>query len=77
MLGSDGGQHCGLIVLGGTGLVGLLHLDGAGAGLLSGFCALRAIAAPRPTSTEHAERPGDRWQRGSCQASALRAMPKK
>ncbi|PZT22705.1 hypothetical protein A7X88_02820 [Stenotrophomonas maltophilia] len=53
MLRSNGGQFLGLGVLGGTGMVDLLHQGGTGSGLLTGFGALSAIAAPDPTSTEH------------------------
>ncbi|MCU1139422.1 hypothetical protein [Stenotrophomonas maltophilia] len=53
MLLSDGGQSGGLLVFSGPRLVDLLNLGGTGAGLLPGFSALCAIAAPHPASAEH------------------------
>jgi hypothetical protein len=54
MLRSNCGHGRGLAVLGGAGLVHLVHLGGAGTGLLSGVRALGSITAPGPASDEHA-----------------------
>jgi len=53
MLLSDGGQSVGLLVFSRPRLIDLLNLGGTGAGLLPGFRALCAIAAPRPARAEH------------------------
>lgn len=53
MLLSNGGQSVGLLVFSHPRLIDLLNLGGAVAGLLPGFRALCAIAAPRPARAEH------------------------
>ncbi len=52
MLRSNGGHLLGLDVLGGTGVVDLLHSSGSGASLLPGICGAGPVTAPRPAGSE-------------------------